>query len=314
MSKTIYVIGAGAIGKALAVFLHQAKQPVVLIHGREGQTAKTETLTVKLADQSELKTTIEILPLDQFKSLDGLVVLTSKSFGNQNLADTLKSKMGSTPIAILQNGLGVERPFLDAGFKSVYRCVLFATSQFTNATSLTFKPVSVSPVGTVAGQANQLDELVKQISTPWFSFRAESNIQYFIWKKAIANSVFNSICPLLDIDNGIFHRDAQAKQLAARVVKECVAVVNASGIELTEEQVMENILLISQASDGQLISTLQDIKNKRPTEIDTLNFEIVRHAHTVGLGDQVPETKLLGEMVRLRSLISLKDRREALLV
>jgi 2-dehydropantoate 2-reductase len=70
---------------------------------------------------------------------------------------------------------------------------------------------------------------------------------------------------------------------------------------LDPAEVEENLLNISRSSDGQLISTLQDIRNKRRTEIETLNFEIVRIARSLGKENTVKETRLLGELTKLKA-------------
>jgi 2-dehydropantoate 2-reductase len=175
------------------------------------------------------------------------------------------------------------------------------TSQTIDANRLRFKPVAVSPVGIVAGSAATLRTVVAQVNGPIFPFRAEPDIGPVIWKKAIINSVFNSVCPLLETDNGVFHREPAALAIARSVITECVAVARASGISLRPEEVVESLLLISTASDGQLISTLQDIRNGRRTEIETLNFELVRIAETLGRGELVQQTRLLGELTKLKA-------------
>ena len=63
---------------------------------------------------------------------------------------------------------------------------------------------------------------------------------------------------------------------------------------------------ISRLSDGQEISTLQDIRNKRRTEIDTLNPEIVRIAGYLGKENMVTETKLLGDLIPIKSEVAMK--------
>ena len=174
----------------------------------------------------------------------------------------LKTKAGKSPIVLLQNGLGVEQSFIDNGFPEIYRCVLFATSQTTSSSTLRFKPVSTSQIGTIRGSSTNLNHIVGQLDNSNFPFKATDDIQTIIWKKAIANSVFNSVCPLLDIDNGIFHRNETALMIAKRVITECIAIANASGISLRVDEVLESLVMISKASDGQLISTLQDIKKQ----------------------------------------------------
>ena len=84
----------------------------------------------------------------------------------------------------------------------------------------------------------------------------------------------------------------------------CVVIANEVGVFLQADDVVEGLLLISRASDGQLISTLQDIQNKRETEIETLNFAMVNIAKRMNRGNQVLETGLLGELTKLKSDIT----------
>lgn len=301
MNTKIYIIGSGAIGKALAAFLVHHKKQAVLIRGSvNDHVPDKERIIIRLNDQSEIVEEVDVFTLKHFETLDGIIVLTNKSFGNEKLAASLKEKTNG-PIVLLQNGLGVERSFLENNFPEIYRCVLFATSQFEANSKLRFKPVATSPIGIIKGNEQSLKYIVDEINTTLFPFKTETNIQHFIWKKAIANSVFNSICPLLETDNGIFHRDEAALSLAKRIVKECVTIAQQSNVLLTEQEVIDNILLISKASDGQFISTLQDIRNKRETEIDTLNFEFARMAEKIGRSEMASETKLLGELIKLKS-------------
>ena len=72
-------------------------------------------------------------------------------------------------------------------------------------------------------------------------------------------------------------------------------------IEIHSDEVEKSLLQISKFSDGQEISTLQDIRNKRRTEIETLNPEIVRIARSLHKEEFVQKTKLLGELTRLKA-------------
>lgn len=305
MKNNIYIVGAGAVGKALAVFLKEAGKNVVLVRGSvDDEATRTETIRIVAAGQTEIGAEIEVGCLSDFSGLDGIIVLTSKSFGNEKLAARLKEKTGGSPLVILQNGLGIEQPFIDLDYPEIYRCVLFVTGQPVSENKVSFKPVAVSPIGVIKGSPAKLTEIVEALDTSGFSFKAEDDIQTVIWKKAIINSVFNSICPLLEIDNGIFHREKKVLEIAKRVIAECVAIAGEEGIHLETDEVVERLLLISKSSDGQLISTLQDILNKRPTEIETLNFAIVAAAEKYNKENSVTETRLLGELTRLKSNLS----------
>lgn len=295
----IYIIGSGAIGKALAVFLTQENKPVKLIRGSIDTIPDSETEITVIGQDYTLKEKIVTTTFSKLSSINGIVLITAKTFGNIEIAKKLNALEGNFAIVLLQNGLNIERPFKN--FNTVYRCVLLSTSQVTGDHEVTFKTVSASPIGNLEGKNEGLDNLIAQINTPKFRFRKESNINKYVWNKVIANCVFNTICPLLEIDNGIFHRNLNAKALAEGIVDECVSVAKLKGIVLDRDEIMENLVLISKKSDGQLISTYMDILHNRPTEIDSLNLEIAKLANEMGRPELAKTTKLLGSLIQIKS-------------
>jgi 2-dehydropantoate 2-reductase len=297
--QNIYIIGNGVIAKGLAVALSLKGKNVTIIRGSvDHQKAYQENIEVSTGTQN-FKARVTISTFSNHPALDGLILLANKSFGNAQLAEKLEVIGKSSPIIFLQNGLGIEDCFIELGFTQLYRCVLMATSQAIGADNVTLKVVAASPIGIIKGSSDNLNHIVEQINTGLFSFRVEENIQILIWKKVITNCVFNSICPLLEIDNGVFHRNVAALEIGKKVIGECISVANEKGIALTADDVLQNVLTISKMSDGQKISTYQDILNKRETEIETLNFAVAKLGHL--FGHTLPITSLLGEMTKLKS-------------
>lgn len=302
--ERVFIVGAGAIGLPLAVHL--------VNHGRQVTAVRTSTddisqqkveITIQGSTGQAIKTPVEMVSLSKLERISGIIVVTAKSYANKEIASRLKEKHITAPIVILQNGLGVEKPYIDSRVQEIYRCILYATSQKKGNNNYSFRTIAASPIGIIKGDENRLNKIVKTLNTVDFPFRAEMDIQKEIWKKAIINSVFNSICPLLEIDNGIFNRDKKSAELAREIVEECIQVTNRLKVELTENEIMEQIYTISNGSDGQLISTLQDIKNGRETEIESLNLEISRVAEKLTPPVAISKTKLLGNMILLKSQI-----------
>ncbi|MCB0278620.1 MAG: 2-dehydropantoate 2-reductase [Calditrichaeota bacterium] len=299
----IYIIGAGAIGRVLAVLLAEAGRDVVLIQNRAEQPfQRKETITLRVNDTQIISADIELTALANHQQLDGIIAICTKSFTNADLANQLKAKSGDSPLILMQNGLGVENAFIDAKFPELYRAVLFVTSQFNDAGEVSFKPVSTSPLGAIKISSSDVEAIVSQISTDIFPFAVSADIQTVIWTKAIINSVFNSICPLLEIDNGIFHRNSDAFSLGRQLIGECVALAHEYDIDLDANAIGERVLTISRMSDGQLISTLQDINAGRPTEIETLNLAMAALAGAKGKSEVTRQTEILGELVQLKSM------------
>lgn len=304
--ETIYILGSGAVGFPLAAYLTNAGRNVVAVRTSRSDVPKS-TIDVTIQDASNRITApIETISLSNLARLDGTVVITTKSYTNQAIAELLKERKATGPLVIMQNGVGVERPFLDAGFGAVCRCVLYVTSQPTADFHFSFRPITASPIGIIAGPEAELAKCVEQLNTNGFPFRAETNIQKEIWKKTIINSVFNSICPLLDVDNNVFVRNEPTANLARELVRECITLTDRLNVGLSETEVMEQIMRISTASN-QLISTLQDIRNGRQTEIESLNLEIARRAASLQPPLYLPQTELLGKIILAKSVLHRKS-------
>jgi 2-dehydropantoate 2-reductase len=299
--ETIYVLGCGAVGFPLAAYLANAGKTAVAVRTSRKDVAKCAITIGVHNGANRISVPVETISLSKLTRLDGMLVITAKSYANQAIAQELKDKGASGPIVIMQNGIGVEKPFLDTNFYPIYRCILYVTGQAASAYEFKFRPVTASPIGTINGSQSGLKKCIEELTTDEFPFRSEANIQREIWKKAIINSVFNSICPLLEVDNGTFARDEGAAHLAKEVVRECLMLTGRLGIGLSEGELMEQIMLISKRSNGQLISTLQDIQSGRQTEIEFLNLEMSRVAAALQPGLELPRTELLGKMILAKS-------------
>lgn len=306
-SDRIYILGAGSVGMSLAVHLANSGRLVTAVRTSADDIDPQATeVTVTGPEGRTFKSSVATVSLARLKRLAGVVVVTAKSYANHAIAARLKEMEILAPVVIMQNGVAVEDPYLALDALSIYRCILYVTGQKNGPHSYTFMPVTASLVGVVRGATEELDRLVRLLNTAEFPFIAHADIREEVWKKAAINAVFNSICTLLDVDNGIFVRDARAALLAREVVDECITVMQAMGFRVSAEAVMQQIFAVSRRSDGQLISTLQDINDGRDTEIDHLNLAIARIAGTVAPGAKISTTRVLGEMVRIKSTLRKK--------
>jgi len=300
-ARVVHILGSGAVGMALAACLVSEGKRAVAVRTRNTE-APRETIEVSLhygADRIEVP--VETVGLSKVRILEGIVAVTAKSYANKAIALALKNKVIKSPLVVMQNGVGVEKPFLDAALPEIYRCVLYLTSQGTSGNEFGFHSIKSSPIGIINGDEVGLDEAVMGLTTNRLPFHPERNIQRQIWKKAIINAVFNSICPLLEADNGVFVHDPVVADLANEVVTECLALTDRLALGLGQDELMEQILQISKSSAGQLISTLQDIKAGRETEIEFLNLEMARTAAAQQPKIDLPKTELLGRMIQAKS-------------
>lgn len=303
----IYIIGCGAIGFPLAAFLTRLGRTVVAVRSSVS-IGKTQQCNITISqNESVAVTPVCVVDLDSLEMPHGIFVITAKSTANEVIAAKLREVNAIGPIVVMQNGLDVEAPFIEQGFEEIYRTVLYFTSETKGAFAYSVKPVKASMIGLVKGAENNLEQTLNQIQNPVLTLESTKDIGLYAWQKTIANVVFNSICPLLNQDNGIFFRDEKAMALGDELIHECLQVARADGIILQHETIRAQVLSISKASSGLLISTLQDLNKGRPTEINYINLAIARKAKIHGLSHMVPKTTMLGHLILLKEAAHLRS-------
>lgn len=304
--QTVYIIGCGAIGFPLAAFLTNMGRNVVAVRSSLSlQSGHTSLITTHQQDDIA-QTLVPVISLDKLTDTAGVYVITSKSTANHDIAERLKTIGVKGPIIIMQNGLDVEDAFIERGFEDIYRTVLYFTSETKENYNYSIIPVKASPIGIVKGSPGQFNDTVSLLQNPTLTLDPTDNIAAHAWQKTIANVVYNSLCPLLNQDNGIFHRESKAMVLADELIRECLIVAHAIGVNLEYELIRNQVLSISKASDGLLISTLQDLNAGRRTEMDYINLAIARKANSYGLSSSVPRINLLGQLVLLKEQLGLR--------
>jgi len=198
--ETISIIGAGAVGKTLAVSLHQVGKSVRLIRGRNtAAPPQIKEITVDLGADRSISAALEVTTLDHLDKLTGMVVLTTKSYSNQHMAPVLHRKAGDAKLVILQNGIQVEQPFIKAGFNQIYRGVLFMASEVLDDGNVSYRQVAPSHIGVIRDNPPSVKDIVNALHTDYLEFKEDHNLDQVVWEKATLNTVFNSICPLLNI-------------------------------------------------------------------------------------------------------------------
>ena len=303
--EMIHVVGAGGIGMPLAAFLTNNGVPVTAVRTSiESIDPRMIDVVIDQVKSRPERVRVNTVPLSKINGAAvGIIAVTAKATANRSIAPELFRRLGDQPLVVLQNGIDVEAPFIEAGFQKVYRCVVYATGQRVDKSTYRFREVAPSPIGAVHGGGAQAVAIVDALSTTNFRFRAAEQIEREVWKKAILNAAFNSICPLMNIDNGVFNREEDVARIAKTVIEESSEVARRIGINLETDELMDQLLLISRRSDGQLISTLQDLNSGKETEIDYLNLAISRAGAALEPPIDPKTTRILGELVSAKSRI-----------
>lgn len=125
----------------------------------------------------------------------------------------------------------------------------------------------------------------------------DPNVWKAIWQKVAFNAALNSLCAVSGCAVGQLANVADGPMLARTVVSEVIAVARASGVDADAAACHASVAHAIAHHRGHKPSMLQDVLAGRPTEIETINGEVVARARAAGV--PVPHTALLLGLVRL---------------
>ncbi|GJQ10002.1 hypothetical protein GpartN1_g1793.t1 [Galdieria partita] len=116
-----------------------------------------------------------------------------------------------------------------------------------------------------------------------------------MWKKLAVNCVINPLATIIRVRNGLLS-DRIPESLFEGICWEIVRTAERSGIILDHSDLMVQISETIKNSSRNICSTLQDIQNGRPTEIEALNGAVAHLARKYGLS--VPYCETLFHLVK----------------
>lgn len=116
-----------------------------------------------------------------------------------------------------------------------------------------------------------------------------------IWEKAVMNAGINPLTALLDVPNGRLLEIPDARRLMRDLVTEATKVAATEGYRFSHSLVEAAEDLCRQTRDN-ISSMLQDVRNRKKTEIGAISGEILRRAELAALS--VPRTRVVYQLVR----------------
>lgn len=233
--------------------------------------------------------------LSRYQQVD-LILVTVKAYDTRKVASMLRIAIGPrTAILSLQNGLGN----VEALSREVKRESVLAGS--TGESAMSIGPGEVIHTGRGRTWIGELDGKVSKrclainevFRKSGFASEITVNVNGILWAKAIVNSAVNPISALTGLPNGELRRLA-LKELGEKVVKEGETVARAAGVSPRPypRRLMSDVLSLTSRNKS---SMLQDIENKRMTEIRELNGAISRFGKRFGVG--TPYNDLLTTLI-----------------
>ncbi|MET7637786.1 2-dehydropantoate 2-reductase [Streptomyces sp. NPDC005438] len=286
------VIGAGSIGTWLAVLADRAGIDTTLCVRSVPESLRVDTGQGPLEPRS-------VSVVERPEDLDGpvdWVVLTTKAHHTRGAAGWLGALTGpGTVVAAAQNGvdhLERLRPLTPEGTEILPALVYAAVE-------------SLAPGRVVHHAGNQVlvpaySPAAEAFSRLWADtgvrVDAVEDFDLAAWRKLLTNLAANPLTALLGRRMGVF-RQPEMAELAGAVLREAVAVGQAEGVGLTEEDVGRTLARYAENPPEGGTSMLYDRLAGRPMEHEHITGPVVRAAARHGL--QVPLNSALLTLIRV---------------
>lgn len=303
----IVIVGAGSMGCLIGGYLSRAEHDVFLLDvvPERVQAIREKGLVVEGVGGD-----FDVKP-EAGEHYDGptpqLVVVCVKTYDTDRAARRIADFISpDTTVLTLQNGVGNMEQL--AHFLPREQLVVGTTSLGANL----LRPGHVHHagegdtfLGDLAGEdlaaAERTARLLTEARIP---AEATADIRSLIWGKLAVNVGINALTAVLRVRNGKLLMADHAVAVMQDAVAECLAVADASGIELDHDATVRRVRDVARRTASNRSSMLMDVLAERRTEIDAINGAVVRRGHELGVPVPVNETltRLVHALEEVREL------------
>ena len=300
-SRTVSIVGAGALGTLFAARLARAGVNVQLIGRSVAALEHVQCYGIKFeVDGVEDHVDARACTIDQAGETEFCIFFT-KAQDLVAAAEQVVARMPFTHLVTMQNGLGHGQQL---------STLVREPSMVTHG--VTMVPADLRGFGNVEthGQAKSwlgpyvqpglgsTTEVVDLLCRAGFSVELTNEPEVKIWNKACFNVAMNGLCALVDGSPGLLEQFPDGRQLAHEIADEVIRVGLAEGIGVSADDVHGLIDMACANHTYHRPSMVQDLQQSRLTEIDALNGFVTERAKQHGL--LVPKTEMIYRLMKLR--------------
>lgn len=297
---SIHILGTGAIGCHIATALKSQKNKVNLLlrsqsHLNDFQS-RQNSITFHCQGQTKVVPGFgaSVITDTTDKSLISSLILATKSNHALDAIAPIASRLSSaSTILLLQNGMGVTEKLIDnfwpnslppnilvgVNRHAIERVGPFNIIQHSGQDDLEALRIGQFPIdGHAKAEPSELLQKILDVpelqakELPWADIRVK------MYKKLFVNACINPVASILMKTNrSVIHNGNPGGIAMMRAICEEAYEVLKDGMPgETVDSLMEMVLKINEEASENSCSTLQDIRNKRLTEIDYINGYICK--------------------------------------
>ena len=292
------IVGPGAMGCLFASRLSKAGYDVILldyIRERAEKISRQGIIVEGVTGEYAVNVPVvvgEVGPQPDYALICVKAVKTREA--GESIEPWLPRK---TVVATLQNGIGNIETLMEIFGKE--RVLGGVTAE--GATVLGWGKIRHAGRGSTifgpdGGPESPSEILVSAFNKAGFKTESTADVEGLIWGKLIINVGINALTAITRLKNGRLPELQGARLVMEEAVKEAAVVAKAKKIQIPYHDPLDRVLGVCRDTAGNISSMLQDVLNKKVTEVDFINGAIVREGEALGIS--TPINHILTSMVQ----------------
>lgn len=283
----IAILGAGSVGSYYGAVLKNKGFDVTLIcRGNHYNQISTNGLSIKSNWGSynlKINSTDNVNNLNSFD----LIFYTPKLYSNNETLPMLDSISNSNTLIItIQNGVNSHNEiakYIDK--KNIISAATFIESEIESPGVILQQGSSaVVEFGELdKSKSNRLIDLQKKFDSKLLSFKISEDIMATLWEKMIIVGAFGTIMTSFRMSFRELISSFYGEKILRETMQEILSIGFAEGIELTSVDIDKIIKGLKKEADEMTSSMFNDLKNKKPLEIDNILGHVLKLSEKHGI-------------------------------
>lgn len=290
--KNILICGLGAIGTICATAIKESNNFNLKILIEESRLKKYSTIPT-IFNSKEYFFDYTLPTYEDFKA--DLIIIATKNDGLASAIEQIKNFIHkNTTIISLLNGIHSEKEI-----RKTYKETNIITSFYIGNSSIRKdREITHDGVYKIFFDAqNKTSNLLKEVfDETGIKYEYSSNISDEYWKKFIINVGLNQLCACENKTLNEIKKDKELIEELNKLMQEATSIAKKEGITNAEKLYKEAKDFILNKMPQATPSMLQDIRNKRKTEVDIFAGKVIElgEKHKV----QTPSNKKILEKIK----------------
>lgn len=312
------IYGAGSLGTVLGAYITKNGGEIDLINRNKAHVKALNEKGAHITGKVEMTVPVKAYTPDEMTGKYDVILLMTKQLHNVEVVTMLKEFLTEKGVIVsLQNGLPEPGIADIIGPQHTMGCVVEwgATLSEPGVCILTSEPDSLSfHMGKMPGISDEQFTMVKNLLERMCPVHEEENILGARWSKLLINATFSGLGTVMGGVFGDVYENKDARKVALRCMKECIDVGQAAGVSFAPVQGKNIIKLfyyknaVKKAFGLFLLpiamkkhrniepSMLQDLKNKKPCEVDAINGVVCEWGRKMNV--PTPVNDLIVEVIK----------------